>query len=280
MKSAHDKGGLAKRHGWFALWRRPAARRFHAYCIGTSKSGTHSVAKLFGRRYRVAHEPGYEQIIDMILNASSGAVCERTLAEFVRSRDRHLRLELECSHPLFHLLEVLLNEFDDAKFILTIRDCYSWLDSQINSQLSRIEGEHWQTLGEYRYGGDSLRHPKEEQSFADFWLYTVDGYLSAWASHNNKVLTTVPRDRLLVVRTQDIAKDIPKLANFLKVPVNYLDPAAAHSFRGAKKFGLLAKLDEQYLEEKVNKHCRILMDAYFPEVESFSSWESARKRSL
>jgi len=269
----------AGRFGKFAL-RRPRARRFHAYCIGTSKSGTHSVADVFGRYYRVAHEPEYEQVIDMILAASSGALSQSQLAKFVKSRDSRLRLELECSHPLFHLLDTLLGEFGQARFVLTIRDCYSWLDSQINSQLSYIEGKHWQNFGDLKYSGETGRHPKEEQVFARFGLYTLDGYLAGWASHNTKVLTTVPGARLLVVRTQDIAKDVPKLADFLGVPVKHLDTAGVHTFKGGKKFDLLLNLDEQYLDDKVNKYCRTLMDAYFPEVENFKMWESTRRRAL
>jgi hypothetical protein len=279
-KFARAAAATPKKPGWlgkFALWQRRRARRFHAYCIGTSKSGTHSIARIFGRRYRVAHEPGYQQVIDMILDASSGATSQSQLAEFVRSRDSQLRLELECSHPIFHLLDVLLGEFDEAKFVLTIRDCYSWLDSQINSQLSYIEGEHWRKFGEFKYQGVGARHAKEEQILAQFSLHTLDGYLSAWAFHNNKAITTIPRDRLLVVPTQDIARDMPKLADFLEVPLNHLKAARAHSFKGVRKFGLLSKLDEQYLEEKVNKYCRTLMDTYFPELENFGAWESARR---
>lgn len=257
----------------------PVARRFHAYCIGTSKSGTHSIAEIFAGRYRAAHEPGYEQVIDMMLDASSGAASQSQVVEFIRSRDRRLRLELECSHPLFHFLDALLGEFAEAKFILTIRDCYSWLDSQTNNQLSYIEGPHWRDFGEFKYQSEIVRHPREERILARFGLYTLDGYLSAWAFHNSKVLASVPRNKLLVVRTQDIARDMAKIADFLGVPAAHLDSAGAHSFKGGRKFGLLSKLDEQYLEEKVNKYCRALMDEYFPEVENFSRWKAARTKS-
>lgn len=283
IKLAQGAAALPRKAKWlgkFAFRRRPRARRFHAYCIGTSKSGTHSVAEIFGRRYRVAHEPDYQRVIEMILAASSGSANESQLAEFVRSRDSRLRLELECSHPTFHLLDVLLGEFDEAKFILTIRDCYSWLDSEINSQLSYIEGKQWRDFGDFKYWRQTGRHPKEEEIFARFGLYTLDGYLSAWASHNNKVLATVARDRLVVVRTQDIARDVPKLVDFLGVPLNHLNTKGVHSFKGRMKFDLLSKLDEQYLEEKVNKYCRTIMDAYFPEVESFRVWASAQRRVL
>ena len=264
--------------GKFALRLRPRERRFHAYCIGTAKSGTHSIAALFSERYRVAHEPGYQEVIETIIKASSGAMSQSQLVEFVRSRDSRFRLELECSHPLFHFLDVLLSEFKQARFILTIRDCYSWLDSQINSQLSYIEEKHWQDFGEFKYGGETTRHAKEEQILARFRLYTLDGYLSAWADHNNKVLTAVPQERLLVLRTQEIANHLPKIADFLDIPLRHLKPQRAHSFKGVRKIDLLSQIDEHYIEEEVNKHCRTLMDAYFPEIKNFTTWKSLRNR--
>lgn len=274
----HRAPEVAPRAARQAFWRRRPARSFRAFCIGTSKSGTHSVAEIFGKHYRAEHEPEYELLIEMLLAASSGEVSQGQLAEFVRSRDSRLDLEIECSHVLFHVLDQLLDGFADSRFILTIRDCYSWLDSQINNQLSYIEGAHWRAFGEFKYaGGGAVRHPEQEQVFARFGLYTLDGYLSAWAAHNTRVLKAVPPERLLVVRTQDIAADVPKLAAFLRVPPNRLNLAGAHSFKGSKKFDLLSQLDERYLEEKVNRHCRPLMDTYFPETRSFRAWEASRR---
>jgi hypothetical protein len=81
------------------------------------------------------------------------------------------------------------------------------------------------------------------------------------------------------MRTQDISRDVAKIGDFLGVPEYHLNAAGAHSFKGERKFGLLSKLDELYLEEKVNKRCRLLMDAYFPELGSFDAWRSAHRRS-
>jgi hypothetical protein len=150
--------------------KRSPTRRFHAYCIGTSKSGTHSIAEIFSGYYRVAHEPEYEQLIEMIIGASSYALSQAQMAEFVRSRDQQLKLELECSHPLFYLLDTLLDEFPEARFILTLRDCYSWLDSQKNSQLSYIEAKCWQDFGEFKYGHENFHYPREEQILEQFGL--------------------------------------------------------------------------------------------------------------
>ena len=253
------------------------ARTFHAYCVGTSKSGTHSVADIFGRHYRAAHEPEYEQLIEMLVRTASGVVSRTELTDFIHSRDRKIGLELECSHPLFHVLDVLVDEFKEAKFILTIRDCYSWLDSQINTQLSYIETKPWQDFGRLKFSGETGCHPGDEQLLAHFGLYTLDGYLAAWAMHNQKVLTTVPPERLLVLRTQDIAKQLADIAAFLGVPLPTLDPTHTHSFKGGKKFDLLSKLDEQYLEDKVATHCHPLMNRYFPDL-NLGRWQATRKQ--
>jgi hypothetical protein len=258
------------------LWRQqPSARRFHAFCIGTPKSGTHSIAEIFSKRHRAEHEPACESLIRTIIDASTGLVTQAQLVEFVRSRDRELRLEMESSHLLFHFLDILLQEFREARFILTIRDCYSWVDSQINNQLSYIEPDHWKDFGEFKYQSATSRHPKEERILEEFGVYTLDGYLSAWAFHNSRVLATVPKHQLLVVRTEEISRDLLKIAHFVGVPTKHLNSQASHSFKGGKKYGLLSKLDEQYVEDKVNSHCRSLMDAYFPQIENFKAWKKS-----
>jgi hypothetical protein len=256
--------------------RRPPARRFHAYCVGTPKSGTHSIAKIFGGGYRAAHEAAYEDVIGMISAAADGSAGRDQLADFIRSRDLSLNLEMEASHLLVYFLDILLAEFEEARFILTIRDCYSWLDSQINNQLAYIEADHWKDFGELKYRHEALLHPKEERVLAEFGLYTLDGYLSAWADHNRQVLTTVPPHKLLVVRTREISRDLQKIADFIGVPADSLNVGGTHSFKARRKFGLLSRLDEQYLEEKVNQHCRSLMDAYFPEVKNFRASHAPR----
>jgi hypothetical protein len=116
----------------------------------------------------------------------------------------------------------------------------------------------------------NFQYPAEEKLFEQFGLYTLSGYLSAWASHNKKVLETVPRDRLLVVRTQDIKDEVVTIAEFLGAKPNRLLRSGSHAFKGAKKFNLLMKLDPAYLEKKVNEPCRELMGQYFPAVDAWS----------
>ncbi|TGO03170.1 hypothetical protein PN36_11350 [Candidatus Thiomargarita nelsonii] len=99
--------------------------------------------------------------------------------------------------------------------------------------------------------------------FIDIRADTLDGYLSYWANSNRRVLTTVPEDRLLIVKTHEITQSMDQIAAFLEIPRESLEVAQSHSYRGLKKHGFLSKIDRDFLEEKVNTHCREIMGKYF-----------------
>src|SRR5262245_60727386 len=74
------------------------SRRFHAFGVGTPKSGTRSLAGLFERSFRAAHEPDVEPVVEMMDQMIHGRVDREGLERFFHRRDRRLRLELESSH--------------------------------------------------------------------------------------------------------------------------------------------------------------------------------------
>lgn len=241
-------------------------RKFHAYCVGTAKSGTHSIAEMFSLNYRASHEPEGKLMIDMILAASNGSITKIEQTEFVKKRDKRLWLEMESSQLTYFFIDILVENFVNAKFILTIRDCYSWLDSLINHQLSLPVSQNWLKLRNFRFKADEFKHTKEEKILAENGLYTLDGYLSYWATHNKNVLATVPENRLLVIRTHEITQNISRIAEFLGIHTKYLDVSKSHSFKSKKNYGLLSRIDRKFLEEKVDTHCKEIMDKYFPDI--------------
>lgn len=249
-------------------------RRFRAYCVGTPKSGTHSMAGMFQDCYRAAHEPEAQLVIKAMLAAHGGATSQATITRLFEKRDKRLWLELESSHHLCSFLDVLVKSFPHAKFILTIRDCYSWLDSYINHQLSRHQRQpatdliSWFRMRDASFGSEMFRHAGQEKVLADNGLYTLDGYLSFWAAHNRKVLSVVPSEKLLIVRTHEIRRDIQKISDFLEIPAASLDSGQAHAYKAERKFAILSQIDRSFLDAKVALHCGDLMQDYFPEVRS------------
>lgn len=239
--------------------------RFHAYCVGTAKSGTHSVAGMFEDRYRAAHEPEDEDFLGLFLEVQAGRTAPEELVQAVHCLQDRLRLELNSSSFNFWLLDILQDEFPDAKFILTIREARSWLDSFINHQLSRACSDNWLKMREMRFRPDEFRHPAEERVLARHGLYTLDAYLSYWARHNTEVLRKIPGDRLFVLRTEEISSRMAELARFVGVPVETLNSTKSRAYAAAQKFDILADLDPDYLSEKLEQHCGPVLSQFFPD---------------
>ena len=129
-------------------------RKTHIYGVGTAKSGTHSIAAMFDDRLHTAHEAESEELIDIILAATDGHVGDVKLDRYLLERDRRLRLDIDSSQLNVYVLGRLVVLFPSAKFILTIRNPYSWLDSFINHQLALGASERWMRLRDYRFRPD------------------------------------------------------------------------------------------------------------------------------
>ena len=67
-------------------------RRFHAYCVGLPRSGTHSMARVFSGGYRAAHEPRSPSTLYMMTEYIKGNIEDRGLASFLLMRDKQLSL--------------------------------------------------------------------------------------------------------------------------------------------------------------------------------------------
>jgi Sulfotransferase domain len=245
-------------------------RRARLYCVGTGKSGTHSVVEMFSRNVRARHEPEALELIDKILDRRNGRINELEWTEWLRARDRRLALEVDSSHLNLDLLDFLLHEFPDARFLLTIRDCYSWLNSMFNQSL-RFRGKldpRWVRLGELRAGPGARDYAPEEQVLSENQLANLDSYFSRWKSRNEEVLAKVPAPRLLVVRTDQISQRACEIADFACLPRRLIRLDRTHAFQAPVKQELIRQIDRAFLEQKVERHCRPLMCRFFPEIKS------------
>jgi hypothetical protein len=261
-----------------SLLRQASHRRTQLYCIGTAKSGTHSMHELLRTHLRSAHEAESEEVIDMILANAAGRKDDSEVVDYLLRRDRRLSLELDSSHLNIFLLHKLVSLFPAAKFILTIRDPYSWLDSFINHQLTHTASRQWLALRDFRFRPDLYVHQPEEMILKNHGLYTIDGYLSYWGWHNRKAVSVVPEEQLLIVRTDHITERVEEIAAFAGVPSRRLKREKSHSFKAQRKFDLLDKVDRPFLEDKIAEHCGGLVARFFPEFRLPGRNESAQQR--
>ena len=277
--------------GWFAgkaqarlhelYYRSPVSkwvtsRQAQIYCVGTAKSGTHSLASLFSDELRTFHEADWQAVIKLILASAETGGERRALRRRLLERDRQFALDIDSSQLNYFYLPELLELFPNSKFVLTIREPRSWLDSLINHQLARgTPPPEWRRLRDFRFARDGAEHPPEEAALKARGLYTLDGYLSYWRRHNQDVIRLVPPEKLLVVRTDQISQRADDIARFAGLPQRG-EPAGktagkaaadkSHTFKALKKFGVLGELEPEYLDEKIRQHCSELVSEFFPDA--------------
>lgn len=252
-------------------WLKPVfyRRHFRAYCIGVPKSGTHSISRMFAGGHRATHEGRPGPLAEKIFERAAGGLDDSALTDWLRRRDRHLWLELEAAHPLHYFADLLAVTWPDAKFILTVRDPYSWINSEINQNLASPDQGVWYELRLHRYAGRGATFTSGDAELESRGLFPVPAYLQYWAEHNRFVLDAVPPERLMVVPTFDIKQRRVEIAEFVGADPDRLDVDKSHAFaRPVKSFDVLAAVDPGYLDEMVATHCGDLRDRWFPEIAS------------
>ena len=233
--------------------------RRRLYGVGTGKTGTHSLAAIFERDHRAAHEAGAKELMEVIFAVADGTAPRQAIGDHLVERDARLALDMDASLVNGEVVADLVALFPGSRYVLTVREPHAWLDSMANHSLAHETPPHWVRWRELRFRSAELTHPSEEAAWRDRGLYPLDGYLGSWARHNRMVLEAVPADDLLIVRTEDLAGRLDELAGFCGVPAASLDHSRVHSFPAAGRFGALADLDPAYVDERIAHHCGALL---------------------
>jgi hypothetical protein len=241
-------------------------RRFQAYNLGIAKTGTTSMAGIFGK-YRSRHEFMFQETTQAIADYKSDVITRDEFETFIIQRDKLGMLEMDSASFSFAYADILVEKFSSAKFVVTIRDCYSWLNSLLNLAL-HIGQKMPNWLVDYgqralgiRVKADAL---KSREDFVRYLPAVIDGFLKYWANANTLLLETLPRSRTLIVRTHEISASIERLAQFIGVAQDTLLAERSHLFKARRKFGLLYEIDYGFLRDKCDQYCAGLMKDLFP----------------
>lgn len=271
VRAAHDFGHLLSLNG--------VCRRFRAYNVGRPKTGTTSVAHIFSN-YRSRHEFKSFDMKRLIGRHIRGEVSDTELRTFVLQRDSLGGLEMDSSSFNHYYLDILVAEFPWAKYVFTIRDCYSWVDSVTNFALMKRrryaddgagfdaymvdEDRHfYSTLDRMDFGFPPGKKMDREQMVAALPDY-IDAMLTSWTDVNGRILSLLPPENSLILRTHEITSRLDDLARFIGVPRETLNAARAHSRKGTKIIEPLRNHDPGFLMRKFEQHCGPLMERFFP----------------
>jgi Sulfotransferase domain len=239
-------------------------RRFRLFGVGLAKSGTHSLAGVFARDFRSAHEPEAKIQVELtcdVLEGKPGSA--EVLRTYLQKREDRLRLEVNAAGWNGLVVEELVDLAPDTRFVVTVRDPRSWLDSLVNHLKVGQAPPHFVRLRSLIYD-TAGEHPPEEAVLAEHGFYPLAGYLSDWARRHARILDAVPPERLLIVRTEQIANRLPDLAAFVGVPLDSLDHEQAHGFKARAKFGLVDEIDPDHLQGRLDEICGPVLTRLFP----------------
>jgi len=252
-------------------------RRFDACCCGLSKTGTHSMAGLFVN-HRAEHHPDAHTRLELAMAYLNGEVNAASATEVLRRRDHLLGLEMESSTLAGTLIEPMVAACPEKKFILTMRDVYSWCDSWLDHNIndppapSSLFGQ----LDLIRLRVTDFAPTRYDAPLVERGFPSLACYFQLWTSHNTRVLEAVPSTRLLVVKTGEIRDRIPDIARWAGVPPETLRADRSWLFAAPKKHGLLAVLDRSYVLETAERYCGDLMRRYFADDEGHQRLAASR----
>lgn len=257
LKSGSDFAGLMRLNKY--------PRRFHAYCVGLPKSGTVSLAGLFGN-YRSYHEFHQWETHKMIIRYNHGTISRERFSGFLKERELLGGLpEMDSAHFNRHSIDILQEEFPEAKFICLIRDCYSWVNSFVNYF---VVPEHEAMQSKELPNGMPFDIPRgameaKNELVNNFQKY-IDIPLSFWSSSYRDMLEKLPPGRSMIIRTHELSQKIDDIAHFIGISPDTLIKERSHLNRAKYTVNVLRNLDRNFLKAKFSEHCSGLMEKFFP----------------
>lgn len=238
-------------------------RRCQVFGIGSPKTGTHSLTSLFERNFRALHEAEVKLEIELFLRRHEGLCRPGEIRQWFIDRSHRLWLDCDVSHLHGFFAADIAEAIPEAKFILTLREPRSWLDSTFNQTLGRPVGGYWAKLRSAVYGEKSDHYPEQERSLQGLGLYTISQYLDLWAERIEHVASAIGQERLLILKTHELEQSADRVADFCGVDRQQLSAKEAHRFPAAKKTGALDGIDKDYVEDLIYQRCGTLLQRYF-----------------
>ncbi len=238
------------------------ARRFHLVCMGLPRSGVVSLFTLFSN-FRAANEYAEIETIRTLVDFHKSRLSHDALCAYMARRDRESTLEMDAASFLHLAGDVLAGLSDDIRFVLPVREPDTWFESYMRELLRlhdrlRMRGKAppaWQQdYGEMllgRFDWDEIATSEARQAFLPD---VARRFLTHWAQATGKMLDTLPPERTLVLRTQDLGPMRDRLAAFVDQPVESLT-SRSHSHASIPGPSPLEGLPEGWLAETAAEIC-------------------------
>jgi len=221
------------------------------------------MCEMFARSFPSDHEFQVEDVLDTLVNRISGSMTDAEIRAFVRNRAATKPLVMDSCGAHFGILDILVEEFPEAKFLLTLRSVYSWMNSCVGKLYGDFVGGWGSRAGDFMNALTFLPDGTlllEDRSGSKICLEQM---MKAWVSINRRIQQVVPADRLLMLNTEELARSTGAIASFCGIEESLLD--GCHSNPGQSS-DFLKGFDAGKLQRLVDRHCSELMTERYPGV--------------
>lgn len=216
------------------------------------------------------------QIINLLLereNTGSNA----DLLQYLAWKGSARRLKINSSQVNIFMIRELRELFPGSNFILTMRHPLEWLRSMLDDSLRQETSDHWHRFRDFRFGSKE-NLPNEEAALAEAGLYSLTGYLTYSRTAIILSRLNIGQDPILILRTEDLLRRSKEVAEFCGIDWFVPEESKAHAYVNPTRFGLLKKIDQEYLVEKTEEICGDLLREFYPERDTRQLLEELNAR--
>ncbi|NWJ52265.1 MAG: hypothetical protein HXX14_15520 [Bacteroidetes bacterium] len=244
-------------------------RQFRLYALGLTKTGTVSIDGLFGK-YRSCHEFWQWDTNQKYILFKEHSISREEFRDFILLRDAAACLEMDSAYFNRYYIDILSEEFTDAKFICLFRDPISWVKSQVNYYMDADREALQSTQIDNGFPFDM---PRGEQVPRNKFLQNIDEYVEitfkSWAIAYRLILNQIrklPDESYRFISTNQISQKLDLLANFAGVSQKNLVVGNAHSNKSVYQVDILKIVKSELIVQYFNKHCKDIMDEILEKI--------------
>lgn len=257
LRKAQDFARLMKLNG--------RKRQIHVFVTGLPKTGTVSMTGIFGN-FATRHEFMQWDTHQTVIGYIHGSVNRDEFRAFIRERDDLGAMEVDAAHFNRHYIDISSEDYPEAKFICLIRDPFSWVSSLINYfVVPQREALHSASLPNGMPFDVPRGDMEAKRRLVEEFSENAETPISFWAEEYRRMLSLLPHDRSLILRTHEISSSLQKIADFVGIDYGLLRRDRTHLNKAPYTTDVLRQCDPDHLEALFNKHCGDLLDRFFPD---------------
>jgi hypothetical protein len=229
------------------------ARRFHIINLSMARTGTASIAGLFGH-FRSGHEYLLPETLTHILDRRDGLISDAELDAFLLERDRRSGLEIDSTSVLYLAQDRLFALFPDARFLLVVRNGADRLVSLmemmnfLQQSCAKEAMFYGMPCAELMRQAKRAMPPSLARSMSPALTDVKSVYMKSlpdlaadwgkWTLTTLQNLGRLPPGRVLIIRTNDIDASYEQLAALAGIDQSELDLSKHHLNRAREKLDI------------------------------------------